>query len=270
MDASDDVASIVERMGDPRAVDDGRAFVNGARATASTALRPGDIVEVWAARDRAVGALDVLHRTDDWIAVDKPASLPTIADHRGSDCVVARVAALVGDDVHPASRLDVGVSGVILLATTPTGRRVLDDATRAGTLEKSYVGIVKGDLPDAGRVTTPVDGKPAATRYRTIGRARGASLVRFELETGRLHQIREHAASLRAPLFGDRKRRGPPSLIGADGRVVALDRVLLHAFRARLRVGGTATRVDAPTPLALTDAWALLGGDARAWVALDA
>lgn len=266
--AEQKLEAILERMAEPRALGEGRAFVNGARAAPETAVALGDVVEVWAGRAAFDGSIDVLHRTADWIAVDKPAALPTIPDHRGADSLVARVSAMVGADAHAISRLDVGVSGVVILATSTEGRRVLDEATRTGALEKSYVGIVKGLLGDAGRVTTPIDGKPAATRYRAIARARAATLAAFELETGRLHQIREHAAALRTPLYGDKKRRGPASVTASDGRVVALDRILLHAFRASLPQGSTRVEIRSPIPAALVDTWATLDGDAAAWEAI--
>lgn len=266
------IADIVERLRDAGALGDGRAFVNGARATAATALAKGDLVEVWDARAATDASLVILHRTSGIVAVDKPAELPTIADHRGATSLTALVARLVGEgsDPHAISRLDVGVSGVVVFATTRDARVELEAATRAGRLEKRYLGIAKGSLPDAGRIDAPVDGKKAGTRFTTLGRARGASLVRLELETGRHHQIREHLASLRAPLFGDRKLRGPTSVTTSDGRVVALGRILLHAVRVVLHVGDAERppiEIVSPVPDALRDAWATLDGDGAAFEA---
>ncbi|MFO0613125.1 MAG: RluA family pseudouridine synthase [Polyangiaceae bacterium] len=265
------VEEILERMRDPSALGDGRAFVNGARARAGARVQPGDVVEVWAARGRADAPLEILHREEDFIAVNKPAALATIADHRGDASLAAIVAAALGGgaEPHAVSRLDVGVSGVVLFATTRRGSAELDEATRSGALAKLYVGIAKGELAEAGRFDAPVAGKPAGTRFRTLGAARGATLVALRLETGRLHQIREHLAGARAPLFGDRRRRGPSSVVASDGRVLPLDRILLHASRVRLARGGRTLEIIAPVPLELREAWSALDGDERAWNALE-
>ena len=265
------MTDVLGRMREPSALEDGRAFVNGARATPATTLAPGDVVEVWAARATSDAPLVILHRSGGIIAVDKPAELPTIADHRGAASLTSLVALEVGGEPHAISRLDVGVSGVVVFATTAEARTALDEATRAGKIEKTYVGIAKGALPEAGRIDAPVDGKKAATTYRTIARARGASLVVLTLETGRHHQIREHLASLRSPLFGDRKLRGPTSVTASDGRVIALERILLHAARVVLRAGAVSDapiEISAPIPQALREAWRMLDGADDAWSAL--
>src|SRR6185437_8095413 len=83
--------------------------------------------------------------------------------------------------------------------------------------------------------------------------------------TGRTHQLRVHAGHARAPLLGDRVYGGPTRLTLPSGRVLALDRIALHAARVTLPADILDAPIDSPIPTALRDAWLALGGDDAAW-----
>src|SRR5579871_3535033 len=139
------------------AADEGRAFVNGRRAASDATLQRGDVVEVWDARSTEGSALSVLHDAGGVLVVDKPAGLATTPDHRGSRSLLEDVGAIAAG-AHPVSRLDVGVSGAVVFATTKAARARLADASAKGTLEKTYVAIVSGRVTGEGEVNAPIEG----------------------------------------------------------------------------------------------------------------
>ena len=139
-------------------------------------------------------------------------------------------------------RLDVGTSGLMVLAKSERGYSVLKQAFRDRTVKKTYHALVQGHPePASGTIDTPIArsqrhdykftiselGKPAVTHYKTLELLPAAALMEVGLETGRTHQIRVHFSHFRHPLVGD-------PLYGSDPKLAAalnLDRQWLHAKR---------------------------------------
>ncbi len=138
-------------------------------------------------------------------------------------------------------RLDVGTSGLMVVAKTEIAYSVLKRAFKERTVEKIYHAVVQGHPdPLVGTIDAPIgrhpnhswkfavtpDGKDSITHYETLEAFVGASLLEIHLETGRTHQIRVHMAAHRHPCVGD-------PLYGADPTMSAklgLDRQWLHAY----------------------------------------
>jgi 23S rRNA pseudouridine955/2504/2580 synthase/23S rRNA pseudouridine1911/1915/1917 synthase len=111
------------------------------------------------------------------------------------------------------------------------------------------------------------DAKAARTHWAVVSRAGALAMLAVEPQTGRTHQIRVHASHAGAPLLGDRDYGGPSRLTLADGRVVALARIALHAARVTVPgARGEPLVAEAPIPDALKSAWSALGGADTAWV----
>jgi len=272
---------------DARAVAEGRVFVGRQRAVQETQeVRPGDDVFIASPASSPDDAVNVLVRTGDLVAADKPAGIPTIADHGGATgALVARVARALGvspSRVHPTSRLDRDVSGVVVFSLTGAATRRLTDARARGAYERRYVAIASREpAPERGTWDAPIgraadprlraaggrDAVPAQTRYAMCGRAAGsAALLAVAPLTGRTHQIRVHAATAGAALVGDRAYGGPTRLTLQSGRVVEPRRVALHAARVVVPdENGRPLVVTAAVPPALVELWSSLGGDAAAW-----
>ena len=138
----------------------------------------------------------------------------------------------VGSKERPGvvHRLDKDTSGVIVFARTRRmylALRRLFEAHRG--IEKTYLAVCHG-VPrrKSGTVEEPVDSRPAVSHYRTLGSRGGVSLIEFNIETGRMHQVRRHAKALGCPVLGD-------PLHGSAERDSHLrtrpGRTLLHAVR---------------------------------------
>jgi 23S rRNA-/tRNA-specific pseudouridylate synthase len=259
------------------ALADGRVFVDGRRlGDADFQLSAGARVELFAAR-RSEGELGLLARFDGLVAVDKPAGMATEPDHAGiAASVVARAAELLGVEratVHAMSRLDVGVSGVVLLALDRTARKRVEALREAGRLRRRYVAVARATpSPPSGVWDAPIgrgcgsqrsafgrDAERAETRYRVAAQAGSSSLLALEPVTGRTHQLRVHAAHAGCPLYGDATYGGPKHLTKPDGAVIALRRIALHAAWIELPFSG-GVRVESALPAALHELWSALAG----------
>jgi len=147
-------------------------------------------------------------------------------------------------------RLDVGTSGLMIVAKSDKAFHVLKDAFRNRTVEKIYHAMVQGHLdPTTGTIDAPIDRHPKEDH-------RGVSMVKVELETGRTHQIRVHFSALHHPLVGDTTYGADPVL----AKSLQMARPWLHAAQLRFAhpVTGQALDFHAPYPPDLTRSLALL------------
>jgi len=270
----DTVAAVLLRAGcDDDAVREGRVFLGRRRVKrGDEAVRAGDELTVAPPRADAGDRAIILASTADLVAADKPAGIPTIPDHAGgAHSLLARVARTVGVDVselHPTSRLDSSVSGVVVFTRTKEARDRLAQARTAGAYQRRYVAIsTRAPAVERGAWDAPVKGVPARSLYVVVARAAaGASMLAVAPQTGRTHQIRIHASGAGAPLLGDRAYGGPTRVTLATGRVLEPGRIALHA--ARVVVPGADGRpmvISSPIPPELLSLWSALGGDAAAW-----
>lgn len=196
-----------------------------------------------------VEGMDILYADADLIAVNKPvgvAAHPTVGWE--GPTVVAGLAGAgfrVSTSGPPerkgiVQRLDVGTSGVMVVAASERGYSVLKRAFRERTVRKTYHALVQGHPdPFDGTIDAPIgrhprqgwrfavttDGKSAVTHYTTREAFPEATLLEVRLETGRTHQIRVHMAAIAHPCVGDPMYGGDPELAERLG----LTRQWLHA-----------------------------------------
>ncbi len=151
-------------------------------------------------------------------------------------------------------RLDVGTSGVMVVAKSEQAYADLKRQFRERTVTKVYHALVQGHPdPTSGTIDAPIgrhpahdykwavtaDGRPSVTHYRTLEAHRYASLLEIHLETGRTHQIRVHMAALRHPCVGDLTYGADPVLAGR----LDLQRQWLHAVALTLDHPSTGRRM---------------------------
>jgi len=191
--------------------------------------------------------------------LDKPAGLPsqgTLASDRRNALGWAQQ--LRGDEVRTVHRLDIGTSGVLLLAKTAAAATALAGQFKQGLVEKRYLALCVGALPaDEGRLAqrigpsarrgvfevTAAGGVPAVTDYRVLARRPPLMLVEARPATGRTHQIRVHLAAAGAPLLGD-PRYGGPSSLRLESELIRATRPLLHATALTVTHPRSQTRVS--------------------------
>ena len=129
-------------------------------------------------------------------------------------------------------RLDVGTTGVMVVALSERAYSVLKDAFRDRTVEKIYHALVQGHPdPSSGTIDAPIGrhpssdwkfavvagGRESVTHYETLEAFPSASLLQIHLETGRTHQIRVHFSAMRHPCVGDRTYGADPDAGGPAG-----------------------------------------------------
>ena len=261
--------------------------MDGRAMSKSDRLRAGAWLEVsWTPRAEprivpvAVPDLGVVYDDDDIVVVDKPTGVaahpsvgwdgPTVlgALAAGGYRIATTGAAERQGVVH---RLDVGTSGLMVVAKTESAYTALKRAFKEREVEKIYHAVVQGHPdPLSGTIDAPIgrhpshswkfavtpDGKDSVTHYETLEAFRGAALLEIHLETGRTHQIRVHMAAHRHPCVGD-------PLYGADPTQAArlgLTRQWLHAHRLAFTHPATGewSTFESPYPADLAGALGIL------------
>lgn len=213
----------------------------------------------------------VLHRDEDLLVVNKPAGVPV---HGGAELgAIQTLLELLRGDVLAGfglvHRLDRETSGAIALVRGGDLRARTAErfAAEDGGIGKTYEAIVVGvpaeavgeiDLPltspdRRGRVQVDRErGRPARTRYTVVETFEGASRLRLDLLTGRMHQIRAHLAALGHPLLVDRRygQSGGWRLVDPRGELDArLRRTPLHAWKLCLPHPRTGAPIEVVAPL---------------------
>jgi 23S rRNA-/tRNA-specific pseudouridylate synthase len=280
------VGAILARLGEgaETALREGRIFVGSRRALGSSdPVRAGDEVVMHPARASAPESARVLLERGGIVAAYKPAAMPTVADHRGATGTLEQeLTRMVGAarPLVPTSRLDVGVSGVVLFAADDEARKNLARAREEGRYRRHYMAIVRGapatprgiwsgpigrDRDPRRRRVGGRDAVAAETAYAVVASTRVASLLAVEPRTGRTHQIRVHAMSAGCPLYGDEAYGGPLRVVSGSGAVRAIARIALHAAWVEVALGAEILRVGAEIPEELAAIWIECGGEEGDW-----
>jgi 23S rRNA pseudouridine1911/1915/1917 synthase len=237
----------------------GLVRVDGATAGKSDRVRAGAWLEVElpapaapiTVRAEPVPGMRVVYDDEDIVVVDKPAGVAAHSSPGWTGPTVIGALAAGGYRISTSGaaerqgvvhRLDVGTSGLMVVAKSERAYSALKQAFRGRQVDKRYHALVQGHPdPLRGTVDAPIDrhpthdykwavvagGKPSITHYDTLEAYRAASLLEISLETGRTHQIRVHMAALRHPCVGDLTYGADPTLAQRLG----LTRQWLHAVR---------------------------------------
>jgi 23S rRNA pseudouridine1911/1915/1917 synthase len=191
----------------------------------------------------------ILFQNEHYAVINKPAGMVTHPSHGHLDDSL--LTSLSDSTLHPVMRLDRETSGLLIIAKDGYSHNMMATTD----IKKSYKALCYGrfepadgtmDFPIARRPDSVMirdcvpDGKPSVTHYRTLAYYERAdiSLVEFQLETGRCHQIRTHCCHVGHPLLGD-GLYGPlsddnpkPDLAEQAGIYdEKIGRVALHAYR---------------------------------------
>lgn len=249
--------SIVKLLEDGDIKTSGRAMAKSERVTS------GQIIDVLLPQPlnqdpipiTPLAGLRVVYDDADIVVVDKPVGCAAHPSPGWTGPTVVGALLAAGYTIStsgPAERagivhrLDVGTSGLMIVAKTDLAYTRLKDAFRNHEVEKTYHALVQGHMdPVTGTIDAPIDrhpkedhrfaviaqGKESITHYEVIEFYRSVSLVKVELETGRTHQIRVHFSALNHPLVGDTTYGADPVL----GKSLAMSRPWLHALELRFK-----------------------------------
>ncbi|HSN14265.1 MAG TPA: RluA family pseudouridine synthase [Anaeromyxobacteraceae bacterium] len=275
----------------------GHVTLDGAVAKASHRVQAGATLAVEIPPPAPSGLvaqdlpLAVLHEDAAILVLDKAAGM-VVHPARGSphstvvNALLHRMGegAPGGDRLGLVHRLDKETSGCLVVARTAEALAALQGQFKGRTVEKTYLALCHGALPERGRLDT-FYGRHPRDRKRFTGRVRGgrraitewvvrerfgdaATLVEVTLHTGRTHQIRVHLSEAGHPLLADESYGGRrrEARLGADDAVrraaEAVGRQALHAWRLAFDhpVSGRRVAFEAPLPKDLEAALALLRG----------
>ncbi|MDB9459997.1 RluA family pseudouridine synthase [Dolichospermum circinale CS-545/17] len=219
--------------------------------------------------------LDILYEDEELIILNKPAGLvvhPAPGHPEGTlvNAILAHCPNLpgIGGIQRPGivHRLDKDTTGAIVIAKTDLAYQHLQAQLQAKTARREYLGLVYGvpktetgsiDLPigrnpqdrkKMGIVSVEDGGRAAITHWQVQERLANYTLIHFQLETGRTHQIRVHTAKIGHPIVGD------PLYSSAHSIGVNLPGQALHAWKLQLQhpVSGKLLQVTAPLPRSFT------------------
>jgi 23S rRNA pseudouridine1911/1915/1917 synthase len=240
-------------------VSEGHVQVDGSGVSKSDRVLPGALLEVTIPSladplevvPEIVEGIKIVHDDESIVVIDKPVGVavhpspgwagPTVVGHlKAAGFRISTSGAKEREGI--VQRLDVGTSGLMVIAKSEQAYSVLKNAFRNRTPTKVYHALVQGHPdPLEGTVDAPIgrhpkhdykmavmaDGRHSVTHYQTLEAHRFASLLEIHLETGRTHQIRVHMSALKHPCVGDLTYGADPVL----ARRVGLERQWLHAVR---------------------------------------
>lgn len=234
----------------------GMVLMDGAPIGKSAKLAAGAMLDITIPEETPfevtptpVAGFEIIYQDADVIVIDKPVGVAAHASPSWEGPTVLGALLAAGYPITTSGaaerqgivqRLDVGTSGVMVVAQSEMAYSALKQAFRDRTPKKIYHALVQGH-PDSsvGTIDAPIgrhpgsdwkmavrtDGRPSITHYEVIEMMPRAALLKVDLETGRTHQIRVHLAAIKHPCVGD-------LMYGADPKLAArlgLERQWLHA-----------------------------------------
>lgn len=260
-------ASALSRSAVKVALEKTDALVNGvSRSKSGYELKAGDEVEFTVPEPETLDVapadipLEIVYEDDNFAVINKPQGMVVhqAGSYRKNDTLVnalmSRLSSLssINGVIRPGivHRLDKDTSGLIVVAKNDEAHKNLAAQIAAKTARRIYFGLVDGNVKEEeGTVDAPIarsrrdrkkmavdeKGRRAVTHYKVLERYGAYTLVRFELETGRTHQIRVHAAYIHHPIVGDAVYGGS-TLLYKGGQ-------LLHAKELHLDNPATGERM---------------------------
>jgi 23S rRNA pseudouridine1911/1915/1917 synthase len=237
----------------------GLVLLDGAIINKSDRVIVGSMLEVEfddqpraaSVRPERVEGVEIVYDDDDIVVIDKPVGVAAHPSLGWSGPDVLSHLAGAGFRISTSGvperrgivqRLDVGTSGLMVVAKSERAYTILKRAFRSRSVDKIYHALVQGHPdPFSGTIEAPIGRHPGAdykmavmdqgrhsvTHYSTLEAFVAATLLEIKLETGRTHQIRVHMAAIRHPCVGDLMYGADPVLAGK----LDLERQWLHAVR---------------------------------------
>ncbi|MEO6547246.1 MAG: RluA family pseudouridine synthase [Ferruginibacter sp.] len=211
---------------------------------------------------KVLAAVPIIFENEHFIVLNKPAGVLSIPDRMQSEPSLKDMLIEKNGNIFTVHRLDRETSGIILFAKDEATHKYFSKQFEERTVEKFYMGLVHGAMPEIsgsmdgaimehpvfkGQMVINQKGKPSLTDYEVVDELGKYSLVRFQIHTGRTHQIRVHCKNIGHPivcdpLYGD----GKPVLLSGikkkyklskhdEEERPMLNRVALHSYELKFK-----------------------------------
>ncbi|MDH3245833.1 MAG: RluA family pseudouridine synthase, partial [Saprospiraceae bacterium] len=221
-------------------------------------VSPGDIIELRGRSVRKIKplaiTLPIVFQDEHLVVADKPGGMAVNGNRYKT--VENAVADLSGSFLTPGSlsrpvavhRLDVPTSGLVLLARTKKAQILLSRAFQERRVTKKYLAVVHGKPATRGRISTPIDGKSALTRFHLIRSVPSRnfghlSLLELTPVTGRTHQLRIHLRDMGHLIVGDKLYAGQQKTILGKGLLLCASELIFEHPITRKNIK---LRIDSP------------------------
>ena len=235
-----------------------KILLNGAAVKSGTTLRAGDVIEIETADNQTTAEpenvdLDIIYEDDYLLIINKPRGMvvhPGAGVHSGTV-----LNALLGREIHIprrltapplylkgellragiVHRLDKNTAGLMVVAKTAEVQAKLGKMFEAHAVRRTYIGLVEGVLRGEGTIDKNIvrdknhrtlftvavsGGRRAITHYTVLRNFSKWTLVKFDLETGRTHQIRVHCKSIGHAIVGDPEYNPNSSIKNLSGQML--------------------------------------------------
>ncbi len=219
--------------------------------------------------------MNIIFENEQFIAINKPAGMLSIPDRKQSEPSLKDILKERYGNIYTVHRLDKGTSGVIVFAKDEVTHKQLSQLFEGRDVKKHYLGLVHGIVtPPSGMVEAPMmehpgkngkmithtKGKAAATEYEVLESFKLFSWVKFQIHTGRTHQIRVHMQHIGNSIVCDELYGDPtPVLLSAfkrnyklskreDEERPILARLGLHSHKLSFELDGEKFDFEAEIP----------------------
>ena len=254
--------ALTEKTGKTRSniknlIDGKSVTVNGEFVKAGKVLKAGDMVKVVFPEPKPLDLepvdipLDIVYEDGDIAVINKPQGLTVHAGNgvKGATLVNALLYHLdslsgINGVIRPGivHRIDKDTSGLLVVAKNDFSHVSLAEQIKEKTCRRIYIALLDGVLKaDNGTIDTFIarsdrnrtmmavkpSGRRAITNYEVVKRYKGYTLCRFELKTGRTHQIRVHAKYLSHAIVGDTVYGGEKQPFGLKGQLLHAEKLIL-------------------------------------------
>lgn len=195
-----------------------RVFVNDRPVrVASREVQDGDRITL----AEELPDLDIVREHADWVAVSKPAGIPTQPARDRRQRSLEELMRVRYRTIYLIHRIDTQTSGVVVFARTRAAAARLSSLFASREIRKTYLAVIEGALTHDLTIESPIGDRDAHTIVRPLRQLEGMTLVEAEILTGRTHQIRIHMQSVQQPVVGDHRY----------GSTMPAPRMLLHAWK---------------------------------------
>lgn len=249
--------TIHSKKGIKKAIERGLIYVNKQRGYTADYINGGESIDLYKTINHTSIDLkiNVLFEDEFLAIVNKPAGILvsgnkkiTLENALSNNLKISKLQDAL-ERPEPIHRLDFQTSGALLIGKTNEALISLNKMFEDRQINKSYIAICIGEIPEEGQSTEEIDGKKALSSFKVLGRIKSdkykfLNLLEIHIESGRRHQIRKHMLGLGQPVLGDQT-------YGFEGLMPKGRGMFLHAYSIKFIHPFTHKNIKINSPLPL-------------------